>query len=177
MDMTPCILLLCGLPGTGKSTVAKHIHKRLGWPVLSTENFRARLFDYASSKDDVDFTEEELRVVYKAIALTTEMLISHSSSVIVEGVFRSTEQRKLITELELRCKARCMKVVLYGNDGIIRDRLIYRKNVGDVAPAGPKSYAKIKRSYEPVDPDYLAFDTTSDSHPNDIAEEIVKKLI
>ena len=74
--LVPSVLLICGLPGTGKSSLASMLHNVLGWPVVSTEVMRSRLFAHAATKQDIDFSDEELRIVYKAICITTEFLMS-----------------------------------------------------------------------------------------------------
>lgn len=51
------IVLMAGLPGTGKTTLAKELSKRLGGRILSKDEFRHAIFqpdeiEYSSQQDD-----------------------------------------------------------------------------------------------------------------------------
>ena len=157
------VLLICGLPGTGKSTVANDLHAILGWPIVSTEVMRSRLFDRKAASQDVDFSDIELQVVYRAVAVVSEYLSSEGINVIVEGVFRSREQRNLVLDVAARLGLNVTKVVLRGNEREILSRLAKRQSHANVAPAGPRAFRQIKRGFEPVQRDFLAYNTTREA--------------
>src|SRR6476646_3590590 len=57
MKMTPCLVAMAGLPGTGKSTLARSLANDLGGVVLDKDVIRAALFppaliEYSSAQDD-----------------------------------------------------------------------------------------------------------------------------
>jgi predicted kinase len=41
----PRLAIVCGLPATGKSTLARQLRDALGWPAFSKDNFKEALFD------------------------------------------------------------------------------------------------------------------------------------
>lgn len=47
----PRMLVISGLPATGKSTVAARLQARLRWPLLAKDAFKERLFDTLGAED------------------------------------------------------------------------------------------------------------------------------
>ena len=169
------VILICGLPGCGKTSLSQALNKTLNFPVLSTEGLRAKIFNYSCVKQDKDFSKEELQITYKTISVLADLLLNQNLSIIVEGVFRSDVQRKLITDLRSNGLFRFIKVFLHGRDEEIIKRLELRMEIGSIAPAGSKSYYKIKDNFELVDSEYLKFDTTVYS-TNEISEIIINLI-
>ena len=174
-NIIPSVVLICGLPGTGKSSIASMLHDFLGWSVVSTEVMRSRLFDYTVDKHDIDFSDDELCIVYKIVCIMTEFLVRKKLSVIVEGVFRSKKQRNSILNISENLGAIVVKVFLTGSDMEIMHRLKVRLEAGNIAPAGPRTFRSIKKRFEPVESDYLIYDTTK-TMLEEVAESIVSEI-
>ncbi|HYJ13735.1 MAG TPA: ATP-binding protein [Thermomicrobiales bacterium] len=65
----PTLAVICGLPATGKSTLAGELHKETGWPLLSKDEFKELLFD-AGEHDHETFTRTQSMVIGRqALAL------------------------------------------------------------------------------------------------------------
>ncbi len=163
------LVLIVGLPGTGKSTLAKRLADVFDCTVITTEVVRSQLFNENQIMEDRDFTQEELDITYRAIALLCENLLAAKARVIVDGVFRSQSERNKIIDIAQKNNAKFIGIYTYSKtDDIVLDRLRRRKQMGTASPAGDKAYYKIKKEFESVDPSFLQIDTTQNQ---EIAEQ------
>jgi predicted kinase len=93
------IVVCYGLPGTGKTTVARQVAERLNCPLLSTDTIRKKLLTKAT------YTIEERNLVYRAIFCMVEFAVEHLEHVVLDGTFnmhgRRVEAHQLAAELGL----------------------------------------------------------------------------
>jgi predicted kinase len=89
----PVLILVSGMPATGKSTLAEALGKGLGWPLFTKDTFKELIYD-AGSFDEESFDEAASETVgAQAIALlkvTATALVRAGMSVILEANFRSS---------------------------------------------------------------------------------------
>lgn len=146
------LIVLIGLPGTGKSTLAKKISKKYVCDYFSSEIAGAQLDNYKSVKEDRDFTSTKQKEIYEKLA-NDAFLSIQTNNVVIEGVFRSALQRKKVDVIYSRMK-RIYKDLLYVKFLIICDtqiaieRVINRKKRGTVSPAGVNAFFEIKEKFE-----------------------------
>ena len=88
----PTLVLISGMPATGKSTLAEELAAELNWPVFTKDTFKELLFD-VPGHDEEDFDEEEseqLGAQSIALLLTiADTLVSTGVNVVLEGNFRA----------------------------------------------------------------------------------------
>jgi predicted kinase len=89
----PILILVSGMPATGKSTLAEALGEGLGWPLFTKDSFKELLYD-AGSYDEESFDEEASETVgAQAIALlrvTATALVRAGLHVILEANFRAS---------------------------------------------------------------------------------------
>lgn len=78
----PVAVVLCGLPGVGKSTVVSKLNQRMGGKILRTDRIRKSIFE------EPDYTAEETRMVYNEMFERTEILLNNGYNAILDGTFR-----------------------------------------------------------------------------------------
>jgi predicted kinase len=61
-------VLVCGLPGVGKTSISKELAKLTRWTVLSTDKIRKELFPNPT------YSSEEKRLIYDVLILITKYL-------------------------------------------------------------------------------------------------------
>ena len=151
--MNQFLIFIIGLPCSGKTSIAKQLAQRFNLLHLSTEQIRANILNVEKVEEDCDFTIEQQISVYETIFNQVKENLSKGKSIIVEGVFRSLEQRKAVIDTSLmyldKDKIYCYNIIC--DESVAVKRLIERKNKGTVAPAGVNTYFKIKNQYEKVD--------------------------
>lgn len=76
---SPKLVVLMGLPGSGKSHVSNYLHEKYGFTVLSGENITFAIFN------KVDCTGVEYSLSYDILRQLATKLISQDYSVVIDG--------------------------------------------------------------------------------------------
>lgn len=86
----PTLIVVCGLPATGKSSLAEELRDALGWPLFAKDQFKELLYDATDQGEDA-YTRETSTIVGKqSIALllmVARQLLETEVSCIVEANF------------------------------------------------------------------------------------------
>ena len=88
----PTLVLISGMPATGKSTLAEDLAQQLNWPVFTKDTFKELLYDVAGHDEDEFDEEESERIGAQSIALLltiADALVSTDVNVVLEGNFRA----------------------------------------------------------------------------------------
>lgn len=148
-DMTPPVLiLLVGLPGTGKTTVAHALAAALpAWPVqiVRTDVVRKELFPEPS------YAAAENRFVYVATRQRVLAALGAGQTVIFDGTNLLAESRQWATWAATRCAARLLIVAVELDAATTRRRLAQRRAAGgDASDADWAIYQLLAREAQPI---------------------------
>lgn len=122
------LIILAGMPATGKSTVAKQLQQRFGFPILEKDTIKEALFDTigfegypAKRRLDVAANEILLRMM--------SAMLKADTPVIVDNNFDEESAEKLRLLLEDR-PVNCVTVFLYGDPQVLYERYYARDKAG-----------------------------------------------
>lgn len=154
------IVLMAGLPGTGKSAVATALAERLSGTVLSKDTIRHALFaprnvEYSTAQDDF---------VMEIMLQAAEHILQRDPSryVFLDGRTFSRHyqiERVITTASKWSQPWRILECVC--SDATARSRLEQQASVGE-HPAGNRTFAlylEIKRNFEPIAEPKVIVDT------------------
>ena len=152
------IVIVCGLPGVGKTTFAKKLAPLINATVLSTDKIRKELISLPT------YEKEERRLIYDVMVLSAKYLHNSGANCILDATFNREESRTEVKK-KLRIQDREFFVIeCMCPENIIISRLKERKN--DYSDAGIKVYQKMKKIYEYVKRKHITIDTTLDPKKN-----------
>jgi len=153
-------VIFAGLPGTGKSTLARALAERLGAAILDKDRIRGALFpdaltDYSPEQDQLC-----MRAMLEAAAYLTER--SRVKYVFFDGrTFSTRGQIEEVLQAAKQAGARWRILHLTCADAGAEERLA-RSDPGHPAKnRDPALYRRIKQHFEPILQPKLEVDTTA----------------
>ena len=101
----PVLIMVGGLMGTGKSTVALALQQELGWALLSSDTLRKRLAQLDPSQPQADafgqglYRPEWTARTYDALRAETSTTLAHGRSVLLDASFVRRTDRQMIASV------------------------------------------------------------------------------
>ncbi|SHO47701.1 putative Kinase [Nitrosotalea sinensis] len=160
------IMIICGLPGVGKSTLANKIAPRINAVILSSDKIRKEIFQNPT------YSAFERKLVYDIMTIIAKYLNDIRISCILDATFNKEESRVTIKE-KLGLEDRDFQIIeCTCPENIAISRLESRKN--DYSDATSEIYYKMKKIYEPVSLPHITIDTTIPIETN--IEKVLKYI-
>jgi predicted kinase len=157
------LVALAGLPGTGKSTLARRLAAELGALLLDKDAVRAALF----GPDHVTYTSEQddfvMRVIHQAVEHARESGLA--SCAIVDGrTYSRRDQVDVLRELAERACLDLCWIECTCEPAVARERLRRACAEGShlAADRGPELYDRLAGRAEPLVVSRLTLDSTSE---------------
>lgn len=152
-DQRPMILLLGGLPGTGKSTIASRMTDRLNAETIDTDSVRKELAEMQDGGDldygEGIYTEAWTKQTYQTCLDRARDLIARGQRVIVEASFRDAAKRRLFWGLARQLRVDTYFVECRADSEEIERRL--RDRTDTPSDAGVDVYRKMRDSWESLE--------------------------
>jgi predicted kinase len=160
------IILFCGLPGVGKTSLANELAPLINAIVLSTDKIRKELISTPT------YTKEEKRLIYDVMLLVARYLDDAAGvNCILDATFSTERSRRTAIEKLANVSSDQIYIVeCICPEDVVITRLKARK--GDYSDADIDIYRKMKKLYEPVKEmeKHIVIDTSQDPKMN--AEQI-----
>jgi predicted kinase len=159
----PLVLLLVGLPGAGKTTLARRLAPAIGAVTLSRDDIRDAIFPEAL----LDYSSEQNQVGTDALLGVLGYLLARPKPafIIVDGKpFSRKAEIATVKQLVEASGARLLILHCVAPQGVIEGRL--QRGLADErnvrAQRDPEKAARIRTEFEPIDAPHLVVDTTLD---------------
>jgi len=176
----PWWLVVCGLPGTGKSTLASELADVSGWPVVASDVIRKELAGVAPDERlSAPFYREEFSLrTYDELARRAAEATRANPVVILDANFRKRDQRERLREAAATARARIAFCELRLDEEMVRERLLRRSGDGGaVSDAGWAVYEKVKDSFEAIVPLESELLLTIDGGGDDECDRLLARLL
>jgi len=121
------LIIITGLPGTGKTTLGKKIAKEFQLPFVSKDNFKELLFDVLGCKDR-DWSRKIGMASYDILYHITEENLKANKSLIVETNFDPKFANKKFLELKEKYNFIPFQIRCITNGEVLFERFKKRAN-------------------------------------------------
>jgi predicted kinase len=186
------IVIVCGLPATGKTVTANRIAKQISSEILNTDKIRKEIFEQGTLEQvlnsstplqfnlqDVFKTEEEIpekyqglieeqrQLVYDIILEQVKILVLEGTNVVLDGTFYSRFLRERVYKIAKYARTKTYVVECTCPESIVEQRLKDRRSEPDTLSCVDKMriYYTVKENYEsPIEDGVtlMIFDTCLD---------------
>lgn len=162
----PALVILSGLPGTGKTTFAAHLAERLHIVHLESDAIRRGISAQPTYRPG-----ESAAVFARAEQLAAEAL-ARGKNVVVDATNLSNRDRKRFLRLASRVGAKLVAVRVTAPDAVVRERLRQPRNGN--SQAGLEVYEMMRGRPQPFRVPVIVADTRFPLEP---AVDLVLRLI
>ena len=118
----PALIVVTGLPCTGKSALAAQLCARTGWPLLAKDDFKERLFATLGSGDRAS-SKLLSRASYALMFNTADELLGRGQAVIMEGNFRAAEHNDNFAILQSQHSVQSLQIFCRAKLEVMLERL------------------------------------------------------
>ncbi len=154
---SPALIVVCGLSGSGKSTVARMLQHRKGFEIINSDRVRKRLaavsaHEHVHSDYGTDiYSGRFTRITYGAMLGEAESLLSDGRGAILDATFKASADRQRALAIAARCGVPVLFVeCVVSEDEAIR-RLERRASIpGEVSDATVEVYERQRAEFEPL---------------------------
>ncbi len=148
----PRIVVVCGLPGAGKTAVAEHATELLDGELLRTDVVRTDLFE------DPEYTDEEMRAVYEELFERAAAVVRGGYSVVLDGTFQHSDLREEVREVaeDLGVAATFVKVEC--EEDVVRERI--RQRSEDASDADFEIHQQYRERFDSVEREHAVVDNS-----------------
>jgi aminoglycoside phosphotransferase family enzyme/predicted kinase len=166
-DAKPFMVMICGLTGSGKSSLARALGRRLGAPVINSDVVRKGIAGTSNRRNQVSYAEGIYSAsmtgrAYRKMTEEAERHLAAGEGVILDATFQKAAQRSAVFEAAARRGALVAIIHCHSREGLIRERLARRAEAGnDISDGAWPVYLKQKDLFEPFaeSSNYFALDT------------------
>ena len=177
----PALLVVCGRSGTGKSTVAKRIRYRTGFPVINSDVVRKQLAGVApetSARSDYGagiYDVETTRKTYSAMIEQARVSLAVGTGVILDATFKHAADREAVSDLARDLRAPLLFIECRASEQLTVARLEARsRRSGEVSDATVEIWRRQNADFEELSEipagNHMVVDTERD--PGAIALEV-----
>jgi len=161
------LVIVCGLPGVGKTTFAKKLAPLINAIVLSTDKIRKEIITSPT------YEKEERKLIYDVMILLAKYLHDSGTNCILDSTFNKENSRTEVKKKRGIQDKKFFVIECLCPENIVIPRIKDRRN--DYSDADIGVYQKMKKFYEPVKGKHITIDTSLD--PENNAELVSTRIL
>ena len=169
----PRLWVVCGMPASGKSTIAEALGRRLMAQVISSDRVRKDMFGLASEKAEhlgfeADiYSRDATRQTYVRMMDLAEADMARGNSVVLDATFGAEEYRRTALHLADNVGAGILFIECTVAEDLMKQRLKEREAADTISDARLSHFDFFKKNFEPLteinDHAHMVIDTINDT--------------
>lgn len=166
----PVLIMVSGLPGTGKSYFSRKLAEQLPSVIVESDALRKKLFPVPA------YSAEESQRLFAACYRLIEELLSSSISVILDATNLVEYYREHLYRIAERLKVKLIVVWVQAPKELVRQRLQGRSEGSDPldkSDADWSIYQRMRTRVQRIRRNYFSVDTSRDISP--VIDKIVRE--
>ena len=153
----PVLIMMSGLPGSGKSYLSQRLAQQLSAVVIESDCVRKVLFSQPT------YSAQESAIVHRTCQEAMRRLLGKGVRVIFDATNLVEFQREVLYNLAERSGARLLIVRTVAPEQVIRDRLERRgENAEGASDADWRIYRRMSKREQEIRRTHLCIDTSHD---------------
>ena len=165
----PILIVVSGLPGSGKTYFCNRLAERLAFVILESDALRKTLFSSPS------YSSQESAALFETVHLLIEGLLKKGISLILDATNLSERYREYLYNIADRLQVKLILVRVEAPPEVVYSRLKTRSgNPEGKSDADWAVYRKMAPSVEQIRRNHYAVDTSRDITP--VLDKIVREV-
>jgi predicted kinase len=133
MEKTPRIIVISGLPASGKTSIASEISRRLTVPFVSRDGMKEVLFDHLDWKDR-EWSKKLGMASYSLLYYFIESLLRSNTSCVVESNFKPEFDNQKFWTLKEKYDFTVVQILCKADGAVLFERFKQRAESGERHP-------------------------------------------
>ncbi len=152
----PCLVLLGGLPGTGKLTLAQALAIHAGFTVIRSDLVRKELAGTSGHEPDAarygaaTYSAEWTERTYRECVRRAAAQLNEGKRALIDATFRDEAERTRALDAAQQWGVPGLLLICQADPAVVKDRLDRRRN--DASDADWAIYLETARRWEPLAP-------------------------
>ena len=159
-------VLVCGLPGAGKTTVAGEVVDHLDAVRIRTDVVRKDLFE------DPQYSDAETDAVYRSVVERADAVLDDGQHVVLDGTFRERDFRTPAYALARDHDVDMVVLKVEADDAVVKERIRQRED--DASDADVSIYEHYRDKFDPIRTEHVVVDNSGslDATRDQVADAI-----
>ena len=153
------IIVVFGLPGSGKSYFAERLANRIGAQYINSDGVRMKMFPFRT------YSQMEKNAVYEEMLRRMKIYIDQNKDLVLDATFHLRANR----EEFIRAAGYIFFIEVVADESIITQRLEQKRVTSE---ADLNVYVKIKSQWEPFDEPHLVLQSETDNIESMLAKTL-----
>ena len=174
------LIVVRGLMGSGKSTVARALAERIGAECLSTDEVRREMFGSSDTPAEFgggNYTDEKRRRVYEVLWSRATERLAAGLAVVLDGTFLAAEDQRRGVDVATARKLPALVVNCTCPADVAKQRITRRVAAGgDASEARPELFDAQQARDEPTPAELSAISIDTTQPPEVNLEQIVAEI-
>ena len=143
---TPLIIIITGMPGTGKTTLGQSLSKKYKLPFISKDALKERMFDTLGWSDK-DWSLKVSAAAHRITDYIVEEELKAGHSIIVESNFKNEIDSERFSKIQSQYNCSLLQILCWADGKVVYDRFMGRigteaRHNGHVEAISPEEIRK-----------------------------------